>query len=165
VHETLLAHLVHEGNLDEPDSPEETVSFLRSLYNPVDHHWQNLVSFLVCTRIKMPAGKSFQGVVEGIIRDVSSEEGFAMRHNMLLSLTDGYQSYSYKNKPVAYPRLYNHTLGLYAATGIRIVLANENCDHVIAFIADLCATVSDTAIYPFTGAAHLPVQFNYSPGA
>lgn len=89
-----------------------------------------------------------------------------MRHNMILSLEDGYQSYSIdRTVPVCYPRLYNPKIRMCAATGIRTLPANEECDHIIAFVADLCSAVGDAATYPFTIAPHFDIQFNFTYGA
>lgn len=150
----------------ESVTPARFVEFLQKSYDPIENHWQNIVSFLVCAKIEMDKADTFKQIVERIVRERASEPEFAMRHNMFLSLEDGYQSYAINGHvPVFYPRLYNPAIGVCAATGIRIVEANDECDHIIAFIADLSGAVVASAIYPFTVASHFDIQSHFSHGA
>lgn len=151
------------NNLEKTN--EEKVRLLQSIYNPYENHWQNVISFLVCAKINFPSQSSFQRVVEDIIQQVDTEETVAMRHNMLLSLEDGYQSYAHNRAHVVYPRLYNPQIDCCARTGIRTVLADDECNHIIAFISDLCNSITEAAIYPYTLKAHLGAEIQFATGS
>lgn len=145
-----------EGLCEEPFS-DRVSGFLREEYDPIENHWQNKVSFLVCADI---AGGE-QAMRDEILKftsRVTSEEEAAMDHNMFLSLADGYQTYAYNGKVHLYPRSIMKNGKYNARATMSFIPADDECNHIIAFVSDLCSAVSDVAIYPFRVTDHIEIK-------
>lgn len=148
------------------DLENEQLKYLRSLYDPVRHHWQGLVSFLVCAEIQFSAKMTLESLMAKIQIENAPERDIAARHNFLLSIRDGYQSYSvHPDRAVNYPLIFRPIGddGATQFTGLRLVEPNADCDHIIAFVADLSASCADTAIYPFTSSGHFDIKAKFIP--
>ncbi len=131
--------------------------FLRELYNPIEHHWQNKVSFVVCSDIT-GGTSAMRDEIKSFTSRVTSEEEASMDHNMFLSLADGYQTYAYNGKVHLYPRAMMNNSIYNARATMSFIPADDECNHIIAFISDLCSAVSDVAVYPFRITDHVELK-------
>lgn len=146
-----------EEGLCERSISDRMDDFLREYYDPIENHWQNKVSFVVCANISGGASAMKDEILRFTSR-VTSEEEAAMDHNMFLSLADGYQTYAYNGKAHFYPRAMMSNGKYNARATMSFIPADEECNHIIAFISDLCSAVSDVAIYPFRVTDHIEIQ-------
>lgn len=144
-------------------SPEELGSILIESFDPFEHHWQAKFSFLVCSEFDFGDNIIEKKLLEIIKKSPGSDENFAMRHNGILSVKDGYQSYFSEIGDIPYPRYYSHNLQISAATGMTFVKADENCSHIIAFASDFASAVADTASYPFNASDYAEVKRDRHP--
>ena len=129
---------------------------LAKAYNPVEHYWQSKVSFLVCSQLDFGKRDIVDGLKE-LVSEPRMEAKFAMSHNMLLSVEDGYQGYYDENGNLPYPRSWSDKFGESRATGMTFVPADPENNHIIAFASDLASAIGDTASYPFTACEYLPI--------
>jgi len=141
-------------------SPDELRSILIESFDPCEHHWQAKFSFLVCSEFDFGDNIIEKKLLEIIKKSPGPDDrAFALRHNGILSVKDGYQSYfSPEIGDIPYPRYYSHNLQLSAATGMTFVKADENCSHIIAFASDFASAVADTASYPFNASNYAEVK-------
>ena len=157
-------------------------------HNLMSHPWnprlfenQNIVTFLVCESISDLNSEDFSRFAEGQYEP--SMEGIPKRHNMILSLTDGYISYSFVPKsadgdgprdqngnyirtPYPFPSRYVVADNWEVSTGHRWVHASQEGDHVIQFVHDLALALDMTWAFPFDAASYLPqAEQTYAPMA
>ncbi|TCL01621.1 hypothetical protein BXY66_2937 [Shimia isoporae] len=127
---------------------------LREDYNPIENHWQNKVSFVVCSDIA-GGSKAMKDEITSFTSRVTSEDEASMDHNMFLSLADGYQTYAHNGKAHLYPRVMMNDGTTNARATMSFIAADDDCNHIIAFVSDLCSAVSDVAVYPFRITDHV----------
>lgn len=144
------------GACDKPVS-DRVNEFLRNSYDPIENHWQNKVSFLVCAGIEGGTNAMRDEILKFTSR-VTSEEEAAMDHNMFLSLADGYQTYAYGKRVHLYPRSIMSNGKYSTRATMSFIPADDECNHIIAFVSDLCSAVSDVAIYPFRVTDHIEIK-------
>lgn len=164
-HEIVAAQLDLRDSLGARPSPRELSEALASTFNPAEHNWQAKFSFLVCSEFSFGNGDIPDKLKEivGAPPVGEGDEAFAARHNALLSVKDGYQSYYSEGLHSPYPRAYNHKLEMHAATGMSFIPADENCTHIIAFASDLASALADTASYPFIASDYFSIKRSEHP--
>ncbi|MBF5093730.1 hypothetical protein F1643_03700 [Azospirillum sp. INR13] len=163
VYPTKPTHMVmqffqlHQAFVDEGF---ERRAAARMAYDVFEHPAQNIVTFLVCERIEFSGGDNLSSLMKRVVStSPGGDEQFAMRHNMILSIEDGYQSYFHGHGiPTTYPRVLNENLGMSAATGVRIVDANDRNDHIIAFLGDIASALGNAMIFPFNVSSYINVE-------
>jgi len=114
---------------------------------------QNIVTFLICERFDFDT-KNLQKVFESEIYDPGDVH---FRHNLILSLEDGFFSFWFKNReiikihgdsPETIPFPFPSHDGV--ACGNRFMSANDENDHIFCFLSELAWAISDTCIYPYS---------------
>lgn len=148
--------LQHHLALDKGSllTPTEVQELLSSIYNPTENHWQNKISFLVCSSFKGGYDKFQKSLTEVISKKIPDEDR-SMNHNMALSIQDGYQTYSINNDVHLYPLGWSDRTERIFPCEMSFIKANEECDHIIAFVSDLCSIVPDVAVYPFRASDYI----------
>lgn len=144
-----------------------------SLFQPSRIEQQNLVTFLVCEKIEWPSGA--QPGTSGFYKALAelyprSADAYHLRHNMLLSLEDGFLSYSISAPdecgetrllPYPFPRWEEIDCGW------RWLPASDDALHILNFAAECALASSRTWIYEFLANAHLQgkqvPQYRYIP--
>jgi len=124
--------------------------FNLDFWNPDNNEYQNIVSFLVCESIKLK-GQSMLSIAKELYPP--SMDGISLRHNFILSLTDGLLTYATiddNEKKVDY----NFPKRGDTSTGYRFVEPREG-DHIVAFISGLASALSQTCIYHFDVEAYM----------
>lgn len=141
-----------------PIDSEEALKKLSDFYfTPEVEVRNNLVTFLICERIKWPEGQGpdtpqFAGTLKKLYPETTD---FHLRHNSILSLEDGLLSYfsarvdpsgveSIRRIPRAFPTLVDGR-----PSGWRWLRADESNQHVLTFAAELAFAASDTFVYQF----------------
>jgi hypothetical protein len=145
-HRTRYTEELFEANPDE--------YFTLKFWNPDNNEHQNIVSFLVCESIVL-GGKSMIDIVRDLYP--ANMDGISIRHNFILSINDGFLSYSNPDEdkkliPYNFPKCGD------VSTAYRFV-EPTNGDHLIAFISSLASALNQTLIYPFDVASYMG-EFN-----
>lgn len=135
---------------------------LAKSYDPYENNWQNKVTFLVCAEFEGGSDRLRQALLTQV-GAVKSENEASMNHNMFLSLEDGYQTYSVNKRSHPYPRGWSDTLGLNYRGGMSFIQADDDCNHILAFVSDLCSCVSDAAVYPFRAGDYVNISREFIP--
>lgn len=129
-------------------------------YDPCENNWQNKITFLVCSEFEGGATE-LRKALNKQIGAVKSEREAAMNHNMFLSLNDGYQTYTIGERAHPYPRGWSDNLQVNYRGTMSFVPADNHCNHILAFVSDLCSAVSDTAVYPFRVEDYVDITREY----
>lgn len=134
----------HEINAEVNQLKELGVSYNKYKYNPAKWHFDMVTTFLICDKIKLTAGQSFEQL-PSLIRSWYEQAGIPMQHwhSMILSLNDGiflYNSGEYQTN--CYP--------IYHGDAQRIIFIPKDkrkpYDHIKAFFHYLLQASSSTSI-------------------
>lgn len=130
------------------------------IFQPATVEQQNLVTFLVCEKIEWPKGEGPE--TDGFWKALTALyppkiDRYHLRHNFILSLEDGFLSYStpfqdehgYRSVPYPYPR-HGGIDG-----GWRWLRADAEATHILNFAMECALAASRTWIYEFLAGAHL----------
>lgn len=119
---------------------------------PSEYEDQNIVTFLVCESIE---GLGSEGLLKfsNTLYDKKMSH-ITRRHNLILSLRDGYLGYfyTYGNEKRSYP----FPQRAMASTGYQWVKPTRDGAHIIQFAHDLSLALSIACVYPFSGHAYIP---------
>lgn len=162
-----------DGAASDDLTPQSLDLHRQRLFQPQWVEQQNLVTFLVCERIQWRKGE--EPGSEGFHRSLArlyppSSASLYLRHNLLLSLEDGFLAYAASSAgdegaprrlPYPFPRRGNIDCGW------RWLPASDDALHILMFATECALAASRTWIYEFLSPAHLqdslPLSFDYIP--